>query len=175
MQNVTEYEQKTCIFKMLDDFEHDLAAATHNAVKTNCDLEGISFESKLNEDADIDHAWILQKLSEFYDVHITSIHIDDCDMIGVWICYKKEDTDATIDAAKLTAMYKIESKLQRAIGAYGADHVDMSIDSETKELVIMYHSGCDSFQIGKNICMVDDIELTEVERLCDQYDVGHCW
>ena len=31
-----------------------------------------------------------EKLGEYFDVQITSIHIDDCDYVGVWIVYKEE-------------------------------------------------------------------------------------
>ena len=31
---------------------------------------------------------IKEVLSEYFDVTVTSIHSDDCDVIGVWIAYK---------------------------------------------------------------------------------------
>ena len=30
-------------------------------------------------------------LSKYFDVEVTSTHIDDCDYIGVWICYKEKE------------------------------------------------------------------------------------
>ena len=83
MKNINENQLKKCIFKELDEFIRDVNKALGKEVKVICDYDGIYFDT--NEDGIID---ILDAMSKYYDTEVTSIHIDDCDFIGVWIAYK---------------------------------------------------------------------------------------
>ncbi len=79
MKNVREYQLKKCIFMDYDMFKREANMIFGNNVVVECDYEGISIDC----DGDI-----LEKLSEYYGVEVTSIHIDDCEVIGVWIAYR---------------------------------------------------------------------------------------
>ena len=79
MKNVKENQLKKCIFKGYDEFKKDVAVALGENVTVECDYEGISFDYDGN---------VLDCISKYYGVEVTSIHIDDCDYIGVWIVYK---------------------------------------------------------------------------------------
>lgn len=85
MKNVREYQLKKCIFKEYDEFKRDVAEILGNDVEISCDYDGIYFEA--NEDA-LCTEEVLAGMSKYYDVEVTSIHIDDCEVIGVWICYR---------------------------------------------------------------------------------------
>lgn len=86
MKNVLDSEKKTCIFKTIDDFKRDVRTASKGSVKITTELDGISFEDTIKNDS-ADN--INRLMADYYDVkEITSIHIDDCDYTGVWICYK---------------------------------------------------------------------------------------
>lgn len=79
MNNVRESQLKKCIFKEYDEFKRDVSAALGSNVTVECDYEGISFNYEGN---------VLEGMSKYYGVEVTSIHIDDCDIIGVWIVYR---------------------------------------------------------------------------------------
>lgn len=85
MKNVKEYQLKKCIFKEYDEFKRDVAEILGDDVKISCDYEGIYFEC--NEEP-LYTEEVLAGMSKYYDVEVTSIHIDDCEVIGVWICYR---------------------------------------------------------------------------------------
>ena len=51
-------------------------------------VDGICFENKNNTEEFINEQDIYKILAKYFDVKtITSIHIDDFDITGVWICY----------------------------------------------------------------------------------------
>lgn len=87
MKNVLDSEKKTCIFKTIDDFKRDVRTASNGDINVTTELDGISFNDITKNDfADN----INDIMADYYDVkEITSIHIDDCDYTGVWICYKE--------------------------------------------------------------------------------------
>lgn len=86
VKHVRANQLKTCIFIEGSQFEQTVKAILGNNVSVTYDYDGIAFHS--DNDDELETAYIYDKLSEYYGVHITSIHIDDCDVVGVWICYK---------------------------------------------------------------------------------------
>lgn len=86
MKNVNDMQIKKCIFKELDEFKQDVAAFFGNDTTVECYDDGIVIEA--NEDA-LYTEEILAGLAKYYDVkEVTSIHIDDCEVVGLWIVYK---------------------------------------------------------------------------------------
>ena len=85
MKNVKEYQLKTCIFKEYDEFKRDVAEMLGDDVKVGCDYDGIYFECN---DELLYTEEILGGMSKYYGVKVTSIHIDDSEYFGVWICYR---------------------------------------------------------------------------------------
>ncbi len=88
MKNVRENQLKKCIFMETEDFEEVFVNVfgeydeDTNEVDVEFDtVDGIYFCGISNED-------VYTELSKYFDVNVTSIHIDDFDTIGVWICYK---------------------------------------------------------------------------------------
>ena len=75
MKNVSADRLKKCIFADLPIFEQDVKKAI---------AEGISFKQG-NSYLNIN--WVQEKLSKYYGVDVTSIHIDDYDEVGVWVVY----------------------------------------------------------------------------------------
>lgn len=84
MKNVRKNQLKKCIFVELEEFEEVVKEAVGNDVEVECD-EGLYFET--DEDI-VSTEKVLEGLSEYYDVEVTSVHADDCDVIGIWVCYK---------------------------------------------------------------------------------------
>lgn len=99
MKNVTKYNKKTCIFKTEDEMYDDIKTVFGPTADIECSIEGIDFTRIVDNGGDeeyrpetetIPNNELFSKLAEYYDVQeITSIHIDDCDMVGIWICYKE--------------------------------------------------------------------------------------
>lgn len=88
MKNVKEWQKKTCIFMETEEFDDIIRYLFGKEVETEYSLEGIWIGYQ-NGDAWIDEAEIESGLAEFFDVkEVTSIHIDDWDPMGVWICYR---------------------------------------------------------------------------------------
>lgn len=90
MKNVRENQLKKCIFMDTDEFKeiyvqvfgvYDVETNQIDVEFNTC--EGIYFDGISNQD-------VYAKLSEYFEITITSIHLDDCEYPGVWICYKEE-------------------------------------------------------------------------------------
>jgi uncharacterized pyridoxamine 5'-phosphate oxidase family protein len=88
VKNVKEYQLKKCIFMEAEEFKKvfvDVFGEYNedtNEIDVEFDtVEGIYFCGISIED-------VYTELSKYFDVDITSIHIDDFDIIGVWICYR---------------------------------------------------------------------------------------
>lgn len=84
MKHVETHEKKSCIFKVFDNFVAEMKFAFGDNISVTCDYEGLYF--KQNGDY-LDDNVIIEKLSNYYDVTVTSVHIDDFDTVGVWIVY----------------------------------------------------------------------------------------
>lgn len=84
MKNVDNNQLKKCIFAELPSFEEDVKKALGEDIEVLCNYEGISFKQG-EEYLEIND--VMLKLSQFYDVDVLSIHIDDYDEAGVWIEY----------------------------------------------------------------------------------------
>lgn len=85
MKNIRENQLKKCIFKEYEDFKKDVVEALGNDVKVDCDYDGIYFEC---DEEPLYTEEVLEGMSKYYNAKVTSIHIDDCEYVGVWIVYK---------------------------------------------------------------------------------------
>ena len=84
MKNVKSYQLKKCIFMVEEEFNEIIKTVFGEEFETDFGIDGISVWSRTEGLKDPD---INKGLSEYFDVTVTSVHIDDCDYIGVWICY----------------------------------------------------------------------------------------
>lgn len=90
MKNVEKNQLKSCIVMSTDDFkkvfteifgEYDVDT---NQVDVEFDAyDGIYFCAISDQD-------VYEELSKYFDVKVTSVHLDDSETLGVWICYKEE-------------------------------------------------------------------------------------
>ena len=89
MKNVKSWQLKTCIFMDMNEFDEIIKkVVSENIVVSYGLIDGIYFENKNNTEEFINEQDIYKKLAKYFDVKtITSIHIDDFDIVGVWICY----------------------------------------------------------------------------------------
>jgi hypothetical protein len=78
--------KKSCFFFEQEEFEEILERGGFVA---EFDLEGILFSKK--EGGCCSSSDVYDFLSEHFDVDVTSVHIDDCEYLGIWVVYKEND------------------------------------------------------------------------------------
>ena len=82
MKNVENTMLKTAIFMECDRFEKLLYELTGDAADDDF-VGGIYITDNIYVSDET-----LEKLKEYFDVNITSIHADDADTVGIWIVYR---------------------------------------------------------------------------------------
>ena len=85
---------KSAILSM-DEFEEAVKSATGCNVVPVCDIYGIHYtgssefyDAVFEAGFEDEEEYIKHSLSEYFDIEITSIHMDDCDYSGIWIAFK---------------------------------------------------------------------------------------
>jgi len=87
MKNVRPEILKTCICLDVYEFKSTLYNLFNKHINIDFSYDGLNVCYASDEDRDI-MATVLEKLAEHFDVaQITSIHIDDCEEVGIWIVY----------------------------------------------------------------------------------------
>ena len=91
MKNVENYQLKKCIFMELDDYKELINKITDGLKSVEYEYDGIYYEDteKAEETETYWNEDITETLSKYFDVTVTSVHADDCEYLGVWICYKE--------------------------------------------------------------------------------------
>lgn len=86
MKNIKEHQLKKCIFMETYEFDEIIRQVFGVEYVVEFSLDGMSIG---NDEFSLDNETINKELSKYFDCNITSIHMDDCDEIGVWICYEE--------------------------------------------------------------------------------------
>lgn len=87
MKNVRPNQLKKCIF--LDDEEFTaIVQAVFDNENIKVDYTFGGFDIYADEDW-VEVGDLYEKLGEYFDVNVTSVHIDNCDYVGVWVVYKE--------------------------------------------------------------------------------------
>lgn len=84
MKNVKDYQLKKCIFMETEEFDRIIKTVFGEEFEADFGLDGISVWSRAEG---LSEKEINEGLSEYFDATITSVHVDDFDDMGVWICY----------------------------------------------------------------------------------------
>ena len=83
--------KKNCLCLGYEEFEALCIKATSvDDLRFHYDMDGLWIEESAEKEDEYDLEKVIAALTEAMGINITSIHIDDCDMIGVWIVYTKE-------------------------------------------------------------------------------------
>jgi glycerol-3-phosphate cytidylyltransferase-like family protein len=88
MKNIRTHQLKKCIFVDAEEFEAIIQAIFDDieGIKVDYTFEGLDI---YGDEEGVETDKLYERLGEYFDVEITSIHIDDCDYIGVWVVYKE--------------------------------------------------------------------------------------
>jgi uncharacterized pyridoxamine 5'-phosphate oxidase family protein len=127
MKNVRDSQIKKCFFFTEEEFKEIFVELfgeydeDTNEVDIEIDLiEGIYFCGISNQD-------VYTKLSEYFDVEVTSVHSDSCqECIGIWIVYKdKTETKNSSKEAKIQSLLK---KMERVSDSkeFGLNYGELS-------------------------------------------------
>lgn len=89
MKNVKKYQLKKCIMIELEEFQELFISLfgefneETNPIDVECSYDGICLTG-------IDDTELYEALSKYYDVKVTSVHADNFDYLGIWICYTED-------------------------------------------------------------------------------------
>lgn len=109
MKNISENAKKTCIFIEESEF-NALINRLLPGYKVDYSLDGMSI---YNDEDCVDDTLLHKKLAAHFDVgEVTSIHADDCDVIGVWIVYKGDHYDYSADMSRAEFVGRIIDTLE---------------------------------------------------------------
>lgn len=90
MKNVQKNQLKKCIMMLFDDFKDLIEELTDGLATANSEYE--IYISETPKAVDSNTYWdkeIIDTLSEYFDVTVTSFHSDNFTPACVWICYKE--------------------------------------------------------------------------------------
>ena len=87
IKNTKDWQLKKCIFLSDNEFETIMQKSFGDDVRVEFSSDGIWVDSD-SRDTIISTDEINDRLSNYYGVTVTSVHIDDYDEVGVWVCYK---------------------------------------------------------------------------------------
>lgn len=87
MKNVRKEQAKSCLCLGIDDFRDDIRKIYGNQAEIIAELDGLTIQK--NEEEIVEDEDLLVQLAQYYGLdEVTSVHIDDCDSVGVWVVYK---------------------------------------------------------------------------------------
>jgi hypothetical protein len=88
MRNIREDQIRTAIIMSSEEYEQTVSEALGKEIAVHFEMDGLWYETKTEDEVEDED--IKKGLSEYFDVQVTSIHIDDCEESGVWICFIEE-------------------------------------------------------------------------------------
>lgn len=92
MKNTKECQLKKCIFMSFGEYQELILDITDGLKEVKYEYDGIYHEhTEKAEETEVYHNEdITETLSKYFDVTVTSVHADDSEYLGVWICYKED-------------------------------------------------------------------------------------
>lgn len=88
MNNIRPNQLKTAIFLDFDEYQklvNTLFPHTH----VHCETDGLWYEREEGL-PEFENGDLYAAMAKHFDVYeVSSVHIDDCDYVGVWIVYKE--------------------------------------------------------------------------------------
>lgn len=87
MKNVNNFQLRKCILLNYDKFSEVLKNAFGKEIRIHNCLEGLSYDD-MSSYENVTRKDVNEKLSAYFDVIVTSVHSDNYEPTGIWICYK---------------------------------------------------------------------------------------
>lgn len=87
MQNVRPAQLKTTIYLDLDEYK-ELVNTLFPHTYVHCETDGLWYERDEGF-PEFENEELYTAMAQYFNVsEVSSVHIDDCDFVGVWIVYK---------------------------------------------------------------------------------------
>ena len=83
MKNVRKNQIKTCIFLEKEELEKIILNESGEKVKIRIEDSGMWYENLDNQNRE--DSYYQSLLEKYFDAKISTIHIDDCLTVGIWI------------------------------------------------------------------------------------------
>ena len=94
MKNITSTQLKNTVYLNADEFE-DIVNSIYPSTRVHFCNDGIWYDREDNLPEFEDDA-LFEALAAYFGVaRVASIHIDDCDYVGVWVVIEENDESAT--------------------------------------------------------------------------------
>lgn len=168
MKNIKLSNLKKCLFKTIDEFQTDIKNAFNGKLKVSCDYDGISFDSVNENDTtedNFDNSNIYTTLAAYYDIaEITSIHTDDCDYTGVWICYKEQEDTNTA---------KIIDEIEDILAKYDTDYIRIDMDYADDAMALAIYQSNGLPPVTKTLTNKDDINFKMLDIALEEINSRH--
>lgn len=133
MRNITKNKLRKCIFMLMCDFESVVERAIPDVLVSYCEQE-LFFET--DGQKTVEKEKVLDALSAYFDVNVTSLHTDGYDEAGVWIVYKDKETTTQPPCSKCyNARFDDELTDEN-------DGSSFTIGDSEKNYRMMYSAGC---------------------------------
>lgn len=91
MKNIRKNQLKKCIFLTFEEFKSLVEDITDGLLTVEYEGCGSIFLPRTKKSEETGIYWdedIMEAFSRHFDVEVTSYHADDCDTVGIWICYR---------------------------------------------------------------------------------------
>lgn len=88
--SINDYATVKCAVMPFFEFQDLISAITNGLRTVDYELDGIRF-NHTDKAEEMDEYWnrdLNETISEYFQVSVTSVHADDADPTGIWICYK---------------------------------------------------------------------------------------
>jgi hypothetical protein len=94
MKNITPNQLKNTVYLNADEFE-DIVNSIYPSTRVHFCNDGIWYDRE-NNLPDFEDDALFEALAAYFGVaRVASIHIDDCDYVGVWVVIEENDESAT--------------------------------------------------------------------------------
>lgn len=86
MKNVKDCKLKKCIILQEEEYSNIIKELFGKDTSVDYDIDGIYISNDNFPNLEYDEVY--KRLSSYFDVQVTSVHMDDEDYTGIWVCYK---------------------------------------------------------------------------------------
>lgn len=174
MKNVRDSQIKKCFFFTEEEFKEIFVELfgeydeDTNEIDVEIDLiEGIYFCGISNQD-------VYAKLSEYFDVEVTSVHSDSCqECIGIWIIYK--DKTETTNDSKNKKIQTLLKKLERISDnkEFGASYGDLSNTIDEIERITKNDSSFTAFLYESDGVTASDFTMSDSKEEIIEFAIAN--
>ena len=136
---ISNNKKKKCIFYTFEEYKELILALTDGLKEVEYEYDGIRYcPTEKAEKLDTHYEDSIENvLSKYFNVIVTSVHADDSECLGIWICYedKKEESEQEWIVPVswgMSGYIKVKaSSAEEALDKVSADEEDYPLPTES--------------------------------------------